>query len=188
MPGTPRPGRRDGAVAAAGPVVNASSTLARGATERSYHFATLRWAGEHDAASLCRLFRRARPEEPCAEQDMRAWLEHGGALLLEDHGRLLAALRWTERADGWRVDRVASLPEERGKGYGRWLMTKVEALAIRTNIPRLTLELDDTALLPYYARMGYRPAEDAANDPTEAERTTLAKRVGGVWQVQQERP
>lgn len=168
--------------------MSASATLARGATERSYRFATLRWAGEQDASRLCELFRHARPERPCSDADMRAWLEHGGALLLEDHGRLLAALRWTERHDGWRVDRVASLPEERGKGYGRWLMTKVEALAIRTNIPRLTLELDDDALLPYYARMGYRPAEGAVDGPKDPHPTTLVKRVGGVWQVQQDRP
>jgi GNAT superfamily N-acetyltransferase len=149
-----------------------------------YRPATLRRAGQEDAAALSALFREARPEGDCSERGMRTWLEHGGALLLEDRGHLLAALRWREEAAGWRVDRVTSLPQARGQGYGRWLMTKVEALAIRSNIPTLTLELDDRELLPYYGRMGYRPDDDAAG---EAGLLTLRKRVGGTWQVQQER-
>jgi len=141
--------------------------------------ARLRWAGLGDLEALCALFRAARPEEPNDEAEMAAWLEHGGAIVLEAGGRTLAALRWREEGPGWRVDPVASLPEERSMGYGRWLMTKVEAHAIRSNIPTLTVELPSNEALPYYRRMGYRRP-----DP-EGEPATLVKRVGGTWQVQE---
>ncbi len=141
--------------------------------------ARLRWAGLRDLEALCTLFGAARPEEAIDETEMAAWLEHGGAIVLEAEGRTLAALRWREEGAGWRVDPVASLPEERGMGYGRWLMTKVEAYAIRSNIPTLTVELPSSEALPYYRRMGYRRP-----DP-EGEPSTLVKRVGGTWQVQE---
>lgn len=139
----------------------------------------LRRAGLADAARLCALFDHVRPDEAEPEDAMEDWLEHGGALLLEDDdGRALAAVRWTEQGEGWCIDRLATLPEERRQGYGRWLMTKVEALAIRANVPTLTLRLDEPALLPYYGRMGYRAAADgSAKRPVE-----LVKRVGGTWQ------
>jgi len=141
--------------------------------------ARLRWAGLRDVEALCALFRAARPGETNDESEMAAWLEHGGAIVLEAEGRALAALRWREEGRGWRVDPVASLPEERNMGYGRWLMTKVEAHAIRSNIPTLTIELRSSEALPYYRRMGYRRP-----DP-EGEPTTMVKRVGGTWQVQE---
>lgn len=158
------------AVAALRPASGSTAATAR---------ARLRWAGLRDLGALCELFRAARPEESNDEAEMAAWLEHGGAIVLEAEGRALAALRWREEASGWRVDPVASLPEERGMGYGRWLMTKVEAHAIRSNIPTLTVALPSSEALPYYRRMGYR-RPDPEGDPT-----TLVKRVGGTWQIQE---
>ncbi|MEJ2287840.1 MAG: GNAT family N-acetyltransferase, partial [Deinococcales bacterium] len=142
--------------------------------------ARLRWAGLGDLEELCSLFRAARPDQGSDEAEMASWLEHGGAIVLEADGRALAALRWREEGTGWRVDPVASLPEERGMGYGRWLMTKVEAHAIRSNIPTLTLDLPSSETLAYYRRMGYRRP-----DPDKSP-STLVKRVGGTWQVQEE--
>lgn len=142
--------------------------------------ARLRWAGLGDLEELCTLFRVARPDQGNDEAEMTSWLEHGGAIVLEADGRALAALRWREEGTGWRVDPVASLPEERGMGYGRWLMTKVEAYAIRANIPTLTLDLPSSETLAYYHRMGYR-RPDPDGSPS-----TLVKRVGGTWQVQEE--
>lgn len=112
-------------------------------------------------------------------QQMREWLTTAGALLVEDTaaGRPLAAVRYRNASDGWEVDRISTLPTERGQGYGRWLMTKLEALAIRGNVKRLTIDVHEPSLLPYYRRMGYRTDPD---DPTR-----LAKRVGGVWQRQE---
>lgn len=110
---------------------------------------------------------------------MHAWLDHGGSLVLQSaKGDLLCALRWRETEDGWEVDRIATRPEARGQGYGRWLMTKLEALAIRSNIPTLSLTLlePEADLLAYYGRMGYQVTEQ------EAARVELKKRVGGVWQ------
>ncbi len=143
--------------------------------------ARLRWAGLADLETLCELFDAARPEAGHDEAEMAAWLEHGGAIVLESEGRALAALRWREEAGGWRVDPVASRPEERGNGYGRWLMTKVEAYAIRANIPTLTLDAPSPETVAYYRRMGYRPAR-----PGEDDDATMVKRVGGTWQVQED--
>lgn len=151
----------------------------------AYEAARLRWAGEADAERLDALWEAAHaPDDPEGERakddfDMRGWLEHGGALLLEDdRGRTLCALRWRWAGEGWRVDRIATLPAARGQGFGRWLMTKVEALAIKRNVPTLTLTLHQDDLVPYYRRMGYQETE------REGDAVTLVKRVGGTWQRQ----
>lgn len=144
----------------------------------SFEAAGMRFAGLADVASLTELFRTAHPQEPLSPADMRDWLENGGALLLENaDGVLLCGLRWRETDEGWHLDRIATLTAARGKGYGRWLMTKVEALAIRQNIAALTLTLDDhqADLLSYYERLGYRA-------PDETRPLQLSKRVGGMWQ------
>lgn len=113
-----------------------------------------------------------------SQSQMRAWLTSCGVLLVEDAtGKPMAAVRYKNSPEGWEVDRIATLPSERGQGYGRWLMTKLEALAIRGNVKRLTLDVQEPSLLPYYRRMGYRTDAD---DPLR-----LSKRVGGVWQRQE---
>ncbi len=146
-----------------------------------YLMSHLRWAGLDDVDMLCDFYHDVRPSEPSTHESMRDWVEHGGAIVLEgDPGEVLAALRWRVAPDGWRVDQVARLPGERGKGYGRWLMTKVEALAIRTNVPTLSMELNSVEALPYYRRLGYRPTHDGEGC------MALSKRVGGVWQVKKE--
>jgi GNAT superfamily N-acetyltransferase len=150
---------------------------------RAYEAARLRWAAEADAARLTRLWNEAREEEDAREEEgrMRAWLEHGGALLLEDAGgRPLCAVRWRWEGRGWRVDRIATRPEARGQGFGRWLMTKLEALAIKRNVPTLTLDLARPELLPYYRRLGYREEVEEAGGGHR----TLVKQVGGTWQRQ----
>jgi len=155
-----------------------------GRSGQAYEAVQLRWATTADAARLVTLWQVAYPDEPATVADMAAWLEHGGALTLQDNvGRLLAALRWREEGSGWRVDRVATRPDHRGQGYGRWLATKVEASAIRHNVPHLLLSIpsDDVEQAAYYARMGYQVVADDA-DPAPR-RVTLRKVVGGVWQT-----
>jgi GNAT superfamily N-acetyltransferase len=109
------------------------------------------------------------------------WLEQGGALFIEGgDGHAMSALFWREDRGGWHLDRIATVPEARGQGFGRWLMTKVEALAIRGNIPHLTLDLDDLEQEWYYLRLGYRVQERGSAV------LRLHKRVGGTWQTQHE--
>jgi ribosomal protein S18 acetylase RimI-like enzyme len=149
---------------------------------QAYEAARLRWASIADAPRLALLWRVAYPDDAVSAAEMTAWLEHGGALTLQDGtGRILAAMRWREEGSGWRVDRVATRPEERGQGYGRWLATKVEALAIRQNVPHLLLVLpcDDDGQVAYYRRLGYQVVADAA----ESSGRTLRKVVGGTWQT-----
>jgi GNAT superfamily N-acetyltransferase len=150
---------------------------------QAYEAARLRSAEFKDIPELLELYKVALGKAE-SEETLTQWLEQGGAFVLENaEGTMLCALRWreepnTEGQDGWRVDRVATIPEARGQGFGRWLMTKVEALAIRTNIPTLTLTLDETRddLLAYYQRMGYEVVAQKANQ------VSLSKRVGGTWQ------
>ncbi len=148
----------------------------------AYEAARVRSAGLADVAALEALYQRAWPEAGETCETVQGWLEAGGALVLEDAGgTLLCALRWREEGDGWRVDRVATPPEERTQGFGRWLMTKLEALAIQRNIPTLHLHLGEAQreLLPYYRRMGYRAVEGEVEGGG-----ILSKRVGGTWQYQ----
>jgi GNAT superfamily N-acetyltransferase len=145
---------------------------------RAYEAAHLRSAEFKDVPELLELYNVALGKAE-GEEELIAWLERGGAFVLENaEGKMLCALRWREDGDGWSVDRVATIPEARGQGFGRWLMTKVEALAIRTNIPTLTLHLDEVRedLLVYYQRMGYSVVRQ------DKQTVTLSKRVGGTWQ------
>lgn len=139
----------------------------------------LHHATSGDAAALTALYRTAWDDNSEDETVVRGWLEGGGALYFACEGTVVCALRWREAPYGWEVGRLATLAEYRGQGFGRWLMTRLEALAIQRNIPELQLTLTEaqTDLLPYYTRMGYRPCSPEAP-------LTLCKRVGGVWQRQ----
>jgi GNAT superfamily N-acetyltransferase len=160
---------------------------------QAYEAAHLRPAEFRDIPELLELYKVALDKEE-SEDEMTSWLEQGGAFVLEDAtGKMLCALRWreeinTDSQDGWRVDRVATIPAARGQGFGRWLMTKVEALAIRNNIPTLTLTLDEARadLLAYYQRMGYAVLSHEVLSHEvlgqAATAVTLSKRVGGTWQ------
>ena len=136
-------------------------------------------ATDDDAAALAELYRTAWNDPDEDEARVQLWLGDGGVLSFVCAGTFLSALRWREAPYGWEVGRLATLPEYRGQGFGRWLTTRLEALAIQHNIPELRLTLTDeqTELLPYYTRMGYHAA-----DPETP--LSLSKRVGGVWQRQ----
>ena len=148
--------------------------LQTGAQQAKLHTAT-----SSDVSALATLYRIAWNDPHEDEAKVAAWLEGGGALSFVCGGTFISALRWRETPYGWEVGRLATLPEYRGQGFGRWLTTRLEALAIQHNIPELRLSLSETQaeLLPYYTRMGYRPKD--AEKPLE-----LSKRVGGVWQRQ----
>ena len=155
-------------------------TAVLGRPGQAYEAARLRWATQRDGERLQALWRAAYPGAEHDDDSCR-WLEHGGALMLEDHrGSVLAALRYRHAPDGWDIDRVATLPAHRGQGYGRWLMTRVEAAAIRANVPYLSLVLPADASndqRAYYRRMGYVERDDTGDS------LVLHKRVGGTWQT-----
>lgn len=147
--------------------------------QRSTQALKLHAATYSDAAALATLYQRAWDDPGEDEATVQGWLEGGGALAFVCEGTFVCALRWRETPYGWEVGRLATLPGYRGQGFGRWLMTRLEALAIQHNIPELQLTLDGAhaELLPYYRRMGYRPCSPETP-------LTLCKRVGGVWQRQ----
>jgi len=138
----------------------------------------LRDATTADAGKLAALWAKARPQVGLDAAALKRWLATGRAILVEDAGGCaLAALRFRDEGAGWRVEPVVTDPAHRGQGFGRWLMTMLEADAIRANVAFLALDLEDPATLPYYQRLGYRAEGDAE--------LCLRKRVGGVWQRQE---
>ncbi len=135
----------------------------------------LRDATGADAEALARLYATSRLQKSVSAAELREWLGLNSALLVEDDaGKVLAALRYGEEGEGWRVEPIVTHPDHRGQAYGRWLMTMLEADAIRTNVPYLAVRLSNPQVLAYYQRLGYGAA---GNDPLD-----LVKRVGGVWQ------
>ncbi len=138
----------------------------------------LRTATGADAGRLAALYTAARPGTPSSPAELKSYLASGSALLVEDDsGEVLAALSYRPSSDGWQVEPIATHPDQRGQGFGRWLMTMLEADAIRGNVPFLSIELTEPSVLPYYRRLGYR-----SSDGNEL---NLRKRVGGVWQKQE---
>ncbi|MFO7546286.1 MAG: GNAT family N-acetyltransferase [Trueperaceae bacterium] len=157
----------------------------------AYAAVRLRGAGVADAERLAALYAQVRPGPLATAAGVRSWLAAGSALFVEDpDGRVLAALSWRAEPsggdasanengwdEGWRVEPIATLPTHRGRGFGRWLMTHLEASAIRGNVPFLALRIDDPELLTYYRRLGYRQVQEGSFE--------LRKRVGGTWQTQE---
>ena len=132
--------------------------------------ARLRRAAQADAPALATLY-------GCEVEQMTSWLQTGSVLLVENGSRQpLAAVRWRPDRLGWRVEPIVTLPAEHGQAYGRWLMTKLEAMAIKGNVARLEMKLEDPGDEAYYRRLGYRSDGD--------QELLLSKRVGGVWQRQ----
>lgn len=132
----------------------------------------LRRAALDDAGRLAALFSSDGPAISSTEMEQR--LEHGGALFFEDAQGPVSAVSWSDGPGGWQLSRPALRAGQAGDSHSRWLMTQVESLAIRMNIPRLSLENTDPADLHWYRRMGYE------EQPGKSGR--LAKRVGGTWQ------
>lgn len=152
----------------------------------NYQASRVRLAELRDSPALVTLFSQAYPDTAENEETMQYWLEQGGALLLEDSsGQAISAVRWLETAHGWQLDRVATLPSQHGKGFGRWLLTRVEALAIQRNVAslQLPLHIEDEAWLGYYERMGYHRSDHPLQGDEGDEAMVLRKQVGGVWQL-----
>jgi len=156
------------------------------AAEGEMEGAKLRLAGFRDIPQLSKLYQEARgsqDNDTTSPEVMESWLEHGGAMLLElKDGSILGAVRWEEQKNGWQLDPIATLPAYRQQGIGRWLLTVVESLAIKRNIASLRLDLksEQKEALPYYQRLGY------SNQPNGDDTIHLHKRVGGIWQMQNE--
>ena len=135
--------------------------------------AKVRFAGLTDAVAIAQLISEVGPKT--TSEEVAQDLEQGGALLLDQAGTLLCALVWLEADYGWTLQQPAVLERYQQRELDRWVLTKLEALAIQRNIPTLKMCLDDDSLLPYYARMGYRREEEGSE-------IILSKRVGGTWQ------
>lgn len=150
------------------------SQVAEPATAPSAPFVRpqLRRASLGDAARLAGLYRGNGAS--ISSEQLSDRIEHGGALYFEDDDGPVAALAWQDTAGGWQLGKPVLRGDQSGDGHGRWLMTQVEALAIRLNIPRLSLEKVDSSDLAWYRRLGYEAQPDSPH--------RLSKKVGGTWQ------
>lgn len=104
-------------------------------------------------------------------------IEFGGVIYFEDDSGPLVMLCWREAAGGWELRPVVARPGRPGTPHDRWLLTHVEALAIRHNVPFLIMQLADSADAGYFQRLGYEPEFPGSS--------RLIRRVGGTWQLSQ---
>lgn len=104
-------------------------------------------------------------------------IEFGGVVWYETDGNPVAVLCWREISGGWELRPIELRDASRDTPHDRWLLTHVEALAIRHNIPSLTIQLTDLGNLDYYQRLGYEPEFPGSR--------RLHRRVGGTWQLRQ---
>ncbi len=104
-------------------------------------------------------------------------IEFGGVVWYETGGSPVTVLCWREISGGWELKPIEPRDASPDTPYGRWLLTHVEALAIRHNIPSLTIQLTDQGNLDYYQRLGYEPEFPGSR--------RLLRRVGGTWQLRQ---
>lgn len=61
--------------------------------------------------------------------DLRAWIAHDTVLVARSAGRLVGAVRASLDAESWEVGRLMVAPDLAGRGLGRALLERIEALA-----------------------------------------------------------
>jgi tRNA (guanine37-N1)-methyltransferase len=61
--------------------------------------------------------------------DLRAWLPEWTVLVLRREGRLIGAARARREGDAWDIGRLMVVPDLRGQGLGRFLLTEIERAA-----------------------------------------------------------
>ncbi len=129
-----------------------------------------------DAPRLAGLLRTREGEQLTGAQ-LSDCIEHGGALYFEDEHGPVSVLAWQESPAGWDLLPAGLREDQDDDGHERWLLTQVEALAIRLNVPRLSLEPLEGTDPGWYRRMGYE--QESTRSPR------LVRKVGGTWQYRQ---
>lgn len=98
--------------------------------------------------------------------DVRRHLALGGAVIAEENGRVVGAVRYREQRPGaMLLYRLAVHPDCQRHGIGRRMMAAIEAVAQRRGYTEVHLYARHTCpdLIATYERLGYREV----NDPTE---------------------
>lgn len=111
---------------------------------------------------------------------VRATIASGGAVVVEQDGRMLAATLYEPEGDSFYIGRLAVLPEARRTGVAIRLVEAVEAIARARGIPRLTLgvrlALADNIRL--FTRLGFRETGREAHPGfTEPTSMNMEKRL-----------
>jgi len=77
-------------------------------------------------------------------------------VLLEKEGKFIGTARIRKIDDGtFKIERVAILKEERGKGYGRFLMENIERELFPKGVQKIVLNAQ-IQVREFYERLGYR--------------------------------
>ncbi len=90
--------------------------------------------------------------------DVRSWIGNGTTLVLHSAGRLVGAVRGRLHGQSWDVGRLMVAPDLQGRGLGRMLLERIEALA-----PAEATELElftgtgSKRNQAIYRKAGYRP-------------------------------
>ncbi len=73
--------------------------------------------------------------------------------LYENNPVVTARVRYIDK-DSWKVERVAVIKEERGKGFGKEVMGNIENEAKKKNVSKLLLNSQKNAI-DFYKSLGY---------------------------------
>ncbi|GAA1659829.1 bifunctional NAD(P)H-dependent oxidoreductase/GNAT family N-acetyltransferase [Glycomyces endophyticus] len=100
-------------------------------------------------------------------EDVRGWLAEWRTTGLWLDGRLLGMVRGRRVEDDWDIGRLAVVPDQRGRGLGRWLLRTAEAAA-EPDCRRTVLFTGSRSRrnIEFYASEGYTPASGPVPEGT----------------------
>ena len=109
--------------------------------------------------------------------DLRDWIARDTVLVARSAGRLVGAVRASLDGDAWEVGRLMVAPDVSGRGLGRALLERIEALAPRTATSyALFTGAGSERNLRMYKKAGYRLQRDPGAAPEGAVRLTKPRR------------
>ena len=96
-------------------------------------------------------------------EDVRSWSERDTVLIARSAGRLVGAVRASLDAETWEVGRLMVAPDVAGRGLGRALLERIEALAPpQATTYALFTGAGSLRNLRMYKKAGYRPRGEQA--------------------------
>ena len=105
--------------------------------------------------------------------DLRDWIARDTVLVARSAGRLVGAVRASLDGDAWEIGRLMVAPDLSGRGLGRTLLERIEALAPEAATSyALFTGAGSERNLRMYKKAGYRLRREAGSAPPGAVRLT----------------